>query len=108
MDYSERIQRIRSSSCFDTTEIDKTDAVLANRIAALLNHPQIDEYCMVDAYYYDFSVIPRDIQKKNDFCRDCYLIFGITTEGEMVSKWVDRWDLDSNDPVMDGKVVRSK
>ena len=63
---------------------------------------------MVDAYYYDFSVIPNAIQDKLQLWRDAYFIYGITTEGEMISKWVDRWDLDSIDPIVDGKVMHGK
>lgn len=107
MDYSERVQRIREAGCFDESDIDRTDSLLAKRISALLNHSQINENCMVDAYYYDFSVIPRGIQEKNNLWRDCYLIFGITIEGELVSKWIYRRDLDSDDPIVDGKVIHS-
>ena len=103
MDESERLQRYRRE--YDKEEADKADEELANRIADLLNHPQIDKYCMVDAYYYDFSVIPREIQEMNHFYRDMYLLFGITTEGEVVTEWIERYDLDSFDPIVDGKVI---
>lgn len=109
MSESERLQRAKrhtNHEC-DDCDVEKDDEELAVRIAELLNHPQIDKYCMIDAYYYDFSVIPRGIQEKLQLWRDCYLIFGITTEGEMVSKWVDRWDLDSTDPIIDGKVMHN-
>lgn len=106
MDESERLQRYRRQ--FDKEWADEDDIKLSDRISVLLNHPQIDKYCMVDAYYYDFSVIPRDIQEKLQLWRDAYLIFGITTEGEIISKWVDRWDLDSIDPIRDGKVMHGK
>lgn len=108
MDSSERIQRLRENRYLEHEEIDRLDGELSSRINELLNHPQIDKHCMVDAYYYDFSVIPRDIQERLNLWRDCYLIFGITTEGEMVSKWVDRWDLDSQDPIVDGKVIHEE
>ena len=108
MDYSERIQRIKENRFLDSEEIDRMDEALADRIGALLNHPKLDKWCMVDAYYYDFSVIPREIQIEKNLWRDCYLIFGVTTEGEMVYKWVDRWALDSDDPVIDGKVIKKK
>jgi hypothetical protein len=108
MDDSERLQRYkRNRECFEV-ESNVLDEELADRIACLLNHPQIDKYCMVDAYYYDFSVIPRAIQEKLNLWRDAYLIFGITTEGEIVSKWVDRWDLDSPDPILEGKVMHGE
>jgi hypothetical protein len=108
MNKSERIQRIQDNRYLECEEIDQIDETFANRIVALLNHSQINKHCMVDAYYYDFSVIPRDIKERLNLWRDCYLIFGITTEGEIVSKWADRWDLDSNDPIVDGKVIRSE
>jgi len=103
MDESERLQRYITNSKSQAAEDD--DVIFANRIAALLNNPKIDKYCMVDAYYYDFSVIPRAIKEVLDLGRDAYLIFGITIDGHIVSKWVDRWDLDSDDPVVDGKVI---
>ena len=106
MDESERLQRYRRE--YDKEFADEDDARLAERIAALLNHAAIDKYCMVDAYYYDFSVIPHEIQEKLNLWRDVYLIFGITTKGEIISKWVDRWDLNSSDEIIDGKLIPSK
>ncbi len=106
MDESERLQRYRRE--YDKELADEDDSTLSERIAALLNHPQIDKYCMVDAYYYDFSVIPRGVQQKLQIWRDCYLIFGITTEGEIVSKWVERYDLDCCDPIREGKVMHGE
>lgn len=107
MDKSERLERMRDNKYLEDSEIAAIDSEFASRILALLNHPQIDKHCMVDAYYYDFSVIPRDKQIELNLCRDCYMIYGITTEGDMITKWVERWDLDSEDPVVDGKVVKS-
>ena len=108
MGESERIERLKDSLYLDSDEACRRDDTFANRIGALLNHPQINKHCMVDAYYYDFSVIPRDIREKLQLWRDCYLLFGITAEGEIVSKWVDRWDLDSNNPIVDGKVIHER
>ena len=107
MDESERLQRYQEKIGFSESRdwADESDKEVSNRIILLLNEPKIDKYCMVDAYYYDFSVIPRDIQQKLQLWRDVYLIYGITTEGEIISKWIDRWDLDSTDPIFDGKVI---
>lgn len=103
MDESERLQRWKENPCDSEKEwAEEIDIALADRIAKLLNDPKIDKYCMVDAYYYDFSVIPHAIREKLQFWRDAYLIFGITNEGEMISKWVDRYDLDSIDPIENG------
>lgn len=111
MDESERLKR-RNEYYFHNdgagVDLEAEDENLANRIAALLNHPKINQYCMVDAYYYDFSIIPHGIQEKLQLWRDAYMIFGITTEGEMITKWVDRWDLDSVDPIVDGKVMHGE
>lgn len=104
MEESERLDRYRKECTLEWC--DENDAELAKRIKHLLNHPQIDQYCMVDAYYYDFSVIPVCIQEDNNFYRDMYLLFGITTKGEVVTKWVERYDLDSTDPIVNGEVVR--
>jgi len=107
MDESERLQRFQERIEYSESYkiADKDDAIISERIFLLLNDPKIDKYCMVDAYYYDFSVIPKDVQEKLQLWRDAYLIYGITTEGEIVSKWIDRWDLDSSDPIVDGKVI---
>jgi hypothetical protein len=110
MDESERIQRLKEHRCYEDSDdrnLNKEDEELAERIFLLLNHPKIDKYCMVDAYYYDFSVIPHKIQEELQLWRDAYLIFGISNEGEIISRWVDRWDLDSDDPIVDGKVIKS-
>lgn len=106
MDESERLQRYRRE--YDKERADEDDAKLADRIASLLNHPAIDKHCVVDAYYYDFSVIPHEIQEKFNFYRDVYLIFGVTTFGEIISKWVERYDLDSSDEIVDGKVIHKE
>lgn len=103
---SERLERYKREKYLEC--IDENDSELAERIAAFLNHPQIDKYCMVDAYYYDLSVIPRKIQEKLQLWRDAYLIFGITTEGEIISKWIERYDLNSSDKIIDGKVIPSE
>lgn len=110
MQESERLERWKHNYGYEECGIFSTakDEEISNRIIALLNHPKIDKYCMVDAYYYDFSVIPEAIQKTYYLCRDAYLIFGITNDGEIVSKWVDRWDLDCSDPVANGVVIRSE
>jgi hypothetical protein len=108
MTESERVQRIKADRELESYEANERDDRFGKRIAALLNHPKIDKYCMVDAYYYDFSVIPRGIQEKMNLWRDHYLIYGITTGGEIVSKWVDRWDLDCDDPVVNGKVIQEE
>ena len=108
MKKSERIQRLRENRYLDPHEADHLDEVFAARILALLNRTDIDKHCMVDAYYYDFSVIPHGVQGSLNLWKDCYLIFGITYEGEMVSKLVDRRDLDSKDPIVDGNVIHSE
>lgn len=109
MDDSERLERFKQYICRcdeNDGDLEKKDQELAERILLLLNDPKIDKYCMVDAYYYDFSVIPRDVQQKLQLWRDAYLIYGINVEGEIISKWVDRWDLDSSDPIVNGEVIR--
>lgn len=109
MDESERLQRIKQRrSYYDlgAYHLEDEDDALADRIVALLNHPKIDSDCMVDAYYYDFSVIPDEIRQKNNFYRDMYMLFGITTEGEVVTKWVERYDLDCDYPIVNGTVIK--
>ncbi len=105
MDESERMQRMKQNRHLPLEEIDEIDEVFSDRIGALLNNQKIDKYCMVDAYYYDYSVIPDEIRKDVDLCRDCYFIFGITIQGVIVSRWVNRWDLDCDDPIVDGNVI---
>lgn len=106
MSESERVQRLVENHYNEDRDI--LDDELAKRILSLLNDARVDKYCMVDAYYYDFSVIPEAVQKRLNLYRDVYLIFGITTEGEIISKWVDRWDLDSSDPIADGEVMHEE
>lgn len=108
MSESERLQRLkehRGDYDYSNDDLEKKDQELAERIRALLNHPKLDDYCMVDAYYYDFSEIPDELHEKLNLWCDCYLIYGITIEAELVSKWVTRSALDSGDPIVDGKVV---
>lgn len=102
MTESERLERWKGGS-EDGRQGD--DDLLAERIRLLLNHPKISKYCLVDANYYDFSVIPEGIRGRLNFSHDAYMLFGITTEGELVSKWVGRDDLDSDSPIIDGKAV---
>lgn len=103
MSESERLQRMNENHYNEERHL--FDEKLANRILLLLNDPKIDKYCMVDAYYYDFSVIPRGVQEKLQLYRDAYLIYGISEDGEFISQWVDRWDLDSSDPIVDGECI---
>jgi hypothetical protein len=101
MDESERLQRYKREG-----RNEEDDRILSERIASLLNHPKIDRFCAVDAYYYDFCEIPIEIQRIKNFYRDVYLLFGITTEGEIITKWVERYDLDSDYEIINGEVVR--
>lgn len=107
---SERLERWKDNYEWEegTIYASTQDEEIRIRIAALLNNPKVDEYCLVDAYYYDFSVIPNAVNEKLQLWRDAYMIYGITTDGEMITKWVDRWDLDSDDPIIDGKVIHSE
>ena len=109
MQESERHKRWKENYRFEEciNDADILDREISDRIFSLLNHPQIDDYCMVDAYYYDYSEIPDSIEAEYNLWRDAYLIYGITTQGEMVTKWVDRYDLDSKEPIIDGKVIHS-
>lgn len=104
---SERLERYKDNIIRDEF-CDNWDEIFAERICALLNHADINKFCMVDAKYYDFSEIPHDIYTKLNIYRDMYLIYGITDKCEIISKWVERYDLDSDDPIVDGEVVRSE
>lgn len=106
MKESERLERYRRNQ-YREYLIDE-DENLCERIKLLLNHPDIDEQCMVDAYYYDYCMIPEEIMNKNHFVRDMYFIFGITVKGEIVSDWVERYDLDSHKPILNGKVIQNE
>lgn len=74
------------------------------RIFDLLNDPRLHPYSIVDAKYYDYSVLPENV--RDQFYRDMYLLYGITEQGEFITKWVERYDLDCNDPIVNGKVIR--
>jgi hypothetical protein len=104
MNESERLNRYQQRSFDDADQIDY-DETFSQRIFDLLNDDRLDQYCMVDAYYYDYSTIPNSILDKFKIYRDAYLLYGITTEGEIISKWVDRWDLDCSDSIVNGKVI---
>ncbi len=101
MQDSERLQRFKGNG----DNLKKEDEEFSSRIFDLLNHPKITKHCMVDAYYYDYSVIPRHLQGK--FYRDMYLIYGITEDGEIFSKWVERYDLDSDVKIENGELKRN-
>ena len=103
MTRSERLERFSNHYDEDT---DQKDEDFRNRIFLLLNDDRLDEWCMVDAYYYDFSALPEHLKGK--FYRDMYLLYGITKECEIITKWVERYDLDSSDPIVDGEVIHSK
>lgn len=105
---SERLFRFKENYNLESDSAEKHDQEFCKRIIAFINDPRIDSTCMVDAYYYDFSVIPRKIQEDLDLWVDQYFLFGITEEGEFVTKWVDRWDLDSDYEVVDGNVTGRK
>lgn len=112
MSESERLQRFKDNKSSylcreeDPNYAENEDRILAKRIRAFLNHPGIEEYSMVDAYYYDFSVIPRLLQGR--FCGDIYFLYGITEQGEIITKWVKRGDLDSDDEVVNGEVKNER
>jgi hypothetical protein len=106
MDESERLERLRQNHYDEDRDI--IDEKLAQRILLLLNDSKINKFCMVDAYYYDFSVIPKGVQERLQLWRDAYLIYGITIDGEIISKWIDRWDLDSDDPIVNGEVMHNE
>lgn len=82
---SERFERHLSGGS------EELDNLLCEKILALLDNPQMDNTCFVDAFYYDYCELPQDLQHK--YCRDMYLIFGITLQGEIISKWVERNEL---------------
>lgn len=106
MSDSERLLRFKENcSCSNGgNKVHIPDYIFCERILALLNHPDVDEFCMLDAYYYDFSTLPDSV--RGQFFRDMYLIFAITNKGDFVAKWVERWDLDSDLEIKNGKVER--
>lgn len=103
---SERLQRYRDSAYNEEIERINADDEFCKRIIAFINDPRITSSCMVDAYYYDFSVIPQKIQEDLQLWRDQYFVFGISDNGDFISKWVERYDLDSDYLIVDGKVTK--
>jgi len=91
MSKSERFERFLQYSLGGLKEDENFEKHLIN----LLNHPKIDDWCLVDAYYYDYCTIPHEVLKKAGIYRDAYLVYGITKNGEMITKWVDRWAVDA-------------
>ncbi len=109
--YSERLERFEAIlppniDILILSEFIERDRVLKKRIVDLLNHDDIDETCYVDAEYYDCSVIPSEV--KDSINNDAYFLLGKTKKGETISKWVNRWDLDSDDPIENGEVIREE
>jgi len=102
---SERLERVKRSN-LHIYERDKDDEILRERIFKLLNDSSLKSYNYVDAYYYDFSALPDKLKGK--FYRDMYLLFGINDLAQIVTKWVERYDLDSHHSVIDGKVIKPK
>jgi hypothetical protein len=72
-------------------EIDKRDEDWRITIIKGLSHPDLNKDCFADAFYYDCSELPEELQDR--FYNDIYLCFAITTKGELVSKWIYRDDL---------------
>ena len=72
------------------TDQGEKDQQLCKKIWVLLGSPNNVYLYNCDALYFDFSVIPKNAERS----RDSYLIFGITDQGEFISKWIDRWELD--------------
>lgn len=70
------------------------DAELYHRIHKLLGSPKHVYPCDCDAVYFDCSVLPPT---NCPLTRDAYLIYGVTEQGTFISKWIDRWELDSDD-----------
>ncbi|CAB4126706.1 hypothetical protein UFOVP80_50 [uncultured Caudovirales phage] len=106
MSESERLLRYKSNSGHSETKerADDEDTDLETRIVQLLNNPNIDEDCFVDCYYYDYCEIPDNILDKYKFFRDMYYLFGITKNGDLIGKWVERYDLDCHKPIINGEV----
>ena len=103
----ERLLRFKENRYIENNHAENADDELCKRIISFINDPRIDSTCFVDAFYYDFSVIPRKIQEELNLWRDQYFVFGISDEGDFISKWVERWDLDSDYEIVDGKVTKN-
>lgn len=98
----ERIERLQERP----TEIHGWigDEKLAKKIWGFLGERKDMHYDDVDALYFDYSVIPRHLQgwEKGQFSRDAYMLFGITENGEVITHWIDRWELDKAEEKQDG------
>lgn len=96
---SERLERLDQNR-FNEEYYD--DRKFCDRLCAFL---EIDPHdcTLVDAAYFDFSVLPEDQYGHKIMSRDAYLVFCIKDNGEYLSRWIDRWDLDSDDPIIAGK-----
>lgn len=90
MSESERLERYcRNYSGDESSEDEK----FRLKLVSLLGLEKDD---FADAYYYDFSVIPYNIREEYGFCRDMYFVFGINKNGQLISKWIERYDVDKN------------
>lgn len=97
---SERLERMNNCR-FDELY---SDHKICDRLCALLQ-VDVHDITVIDGAYYDFSVLPEDELGNKIMFRDAYLIYAITNDGKYLSKWVDRWDLDSDSPIIDGKAI---
>ena len=93
---SERLQRFKRNIADLTVEAYtlayQEDETLALRIVSLLGRADITNMNLIDAYYYDYCELPEKLGR--NCLRDMYIIYGINDSGEIITKWVERGDLD--------------
>lgn len=101
MEESERLQRFRQrlTECFSADDFYEAyahasveDEKFAARILQMLDDNRVTKCSLVDAFYYDYCELPPPFDMQ--FHGDMYLIYGTAESGEMISKWVTRYDLD--------------
>jgi hypothetical protein len=94
MNESERLQRHKEYSYRKSQEQkDEDDTDFTKKLCLILNQSCCYELALVDALYYDFSMLPDHL--KGTFHTDMYLVYGITYSGDMVSTWATRAQVDS-------------
>ncbi len=106
---SERLQRFQNTLKCGTTvdallEAIEKDKIFVRRILDLLNNADVDETWVVDAVYHMYTYDDLSEETSEVLYRNSYLLEGKTKCGDYISKWVKKYDLDSDAPIKNGVV----
>lgn len=92
----ERLRFALTNKKAATHIVNSLDMWLVERAVKCLDHPDLDITCPVEAYLFRYVKIPVPMREKYNLETDSILFFGVTKEGEVVSKWMPFDALDAN------------